>query len=398
MKVYVTGLGIISALGEGVENNLSALQSGQTGIDYPYHLQSLHKDKLVAGEVKFANAELAQKAGLKPNKLYSRTTLLGLIAAQEAVASAGLSAQQIANTGLINGTSVGGMDISELHYMPFKKSYAAYGYEVFLGHDCGVCTEKIADRLGIKGHISTISTACSSSANAIMQAARLIRAGKVDRVIAGGTDALALFTLNGFNALKILDASWCKPFDQHRNGLNLGEGAAYLILESEEQAIERKAEILAEVIGYGNANDAYHQTASSPEGKGAYLAMKNAIEISGNDKLQIDYINVHGTGTQNNDLSESMALQMMFGENTPDYSSTKSFTGHTLGAAGGIEAVFSILALKHGLKFPNLNMERPMDVLAQPPLHQLKSSEPVRAVLSNSFGFGGNCTSLIFAR
>ncbi len=398
MKVYVSGIGIITALGIGVEANLAALQRGQSGIGRPQYLKSLHQNELVVGEVKNSNTELTAKAGTKADKMYSRTSLLGMIAAKEAMASAQLSQQDIATTGLINGTSVGGMDISEHHYLSFKTQRFPADYEAFAGHDCGICTEAMADQLGIQGHVSTISTACSSSANAIMQAGRLIKAGLMDCVIAGGTDALSLFTLNGFNALKILDYAWCKPFDQQRSGLNLGEGAAYLVLESEKRVNARKAKVLAELVGYGNANDAYHQTASSPEGKGAYLAMKKAMEMTGQHDLTIDYVNAHGTGTHNNDLSESTALQMMFGTNMPDYSATKSFTGHTLGAAGGIEAVFSLLALMHQQKYPNLNLSQPMDILAKSPLTELKTTDPVRAVLSNSFGFGGNCTSLIFAR
>ncbi|WP_224995975.1 beta-ketoacyl-[acyl-carrier-protein] synthase family protein [Cesiribacter sp. SM1] len=397
-RVFVTGWGIISALGRGVEANLAALKGGRTGIAHPEHLKTLHKHELVTGEVKAANSQLAAWAGVSPASEISRTALLGLLAAAEAADSAGLSQQELKTAGLINGTSVGGMDISEQHYEALLKGESLDYHRAFAGHDCGISTEFMAERLGIKGHLSTISTACSSSANAIMQAGRLIRAGAAQRVLAGGTDALAVFTLNGFNSLKILDPAWCRPFDVNRMGLNLGEGAAYLVLESEESAAKRGAKVLAELIGWGNTNDAYHQTASSPEGKGAYLAMKKALEVGGREGLQIDYVNAHGTGTANNDLSESMALQAMFGEQLPDYSSTKSYTGHTLGAAGGIEAVFSLLAINHNLKFPNLNLGQPMDVLPSAPLQKLHAGSRVDTVLSNSFGFGGNCTSLLFTR
>ncbi|MBW3545760.1 MAG: beta-ketoacyl-[acyl-carrier-protein] synthase family protein [Bacteroidetes bacterium] len=397
-RVYISGWGIVSALGRGVSANLAALRSGQSGINHPQFLQTVHKHELVTGEVKFSNRELAKLAGLDANKVISRTALLGLLAAREAVETAGLTSQTLQQTGLISGTSVGGMDISELHYKELQQEHLLPEASVFLGHDCGSSTEIIARELGIKQHLSTISTACSSSANAIMQAARLIRSGAVQTMVAGGTDALALFTLNGFNALKILDPSWCRPFDVNRAGLNLGEGAAYLVLESEEQVAKRGAQVLAELIGWGNTNDAYHQTASSPEGKGAHAAMKKALEMSDKPWLTVDYVNAHGTGTANNDLSESTALRAMFGEQLPDYSSTKAFTGHTLGAAGGIEAVFSILAIHQNMKWPNLNLQQPMDLLAKQPLQQLKTGEAVNTVLSNSFGFGGNCTSLLFTR
>lgn len=399
-KVCITGIGIISALGIGADKNCAALENGRTGIALPQYLNTVHADTMVTGEVKFSNKELAEKAKLKKDTVLSRTTLLGMIAAEEAIASSDLDKKMLAKAAFINGTSVGGMDISEQHYNALihnkKFDYAA----AFLGHDCGAGTATIADRFHIQGQISTISTACSSSANAIMQAGRLIKAGKFHTVVAGGSDALSLFTLNGFNALKILDPELCKPFDVDRIGLNLGEGAAYLVLESEEQAAKRKAKVLAELLGYGNANDAYHQTASSPEGRGAYMAMKKAMEIAekvGGKKLLVDYINAHGTGTANNDLSESMALKLMFEASLPDYSSTKSYTGHTLGAAGAIEAVFSLLAIQHNMKYLNLNLSQDMQLLDKAPLKQLKK-EVVNCVLSNSFGFGGNCTSLIFAQ
>lgn len=392
-RVYITGCGLITALGTGVADNLSALEQGRTGIALPQFLNTVHKSTLVTGEVKHSNQALAEKAGVNPKT--SRTALLGLIAAQEAIVSSGLSKPELKKAAFINGTSVGGMDISEQHYEALVNK-ADFDYAgVFLGHDCGAGTAMIADHFNIKGQLSTISTACSSSANSIMQAARLIRSGRFDTIIAGGTDALSLFTLNGFNALKILDPQLCKPFDENRAGLNLGEGAAYLVLESEAQVEKRKAQVWGELIGYGNANDAYHQTASSPEGKGATLAMKKAMQMAG--ERTVDYVNAHGTGTANNDHSESTALKLMFDDNVPDYSSTKSFTGHTLGAAGAIEAVFSLLAIRHNLKFPNLNHQDDMKVLNKKPIVQIKN-EPVTCVLSNSFGFGGNCTSLVFAQ
>lgn len=392
-KVYITGYGLITALGIGVEQQLAALEKGLTGIALPQFLNTVHKSSLVTGEVKHSNQELAEKAGIGAG--VSRTALLGLIAAKEAIASSGLDRHDLKKAAFINGTSVGGMDISEQHYTALINKEDFDYSAAFLGHDCGAGTAIIADHFHIKGQLSTISTACSSSANTIMQAGRLIRSGRFDSVIAGGTDALSLFTLNGFNALKILDPALCKPFDENRAGLNLGEGAAYLVLESEAQVEKRKAQVLGELVGYGNANDAYHQTASSPEGKGATLAMEKAMQMAGD--RTIDYVNAHGTGTGNNDLSESTALKLIFGNNVPDYSSTKSFTGHTLGAAGAIEAVFALLAIRHNLKYPNLNLQEGMDVLSKKPLTVIKK-ESVNCVLSNSFGFGGNCTSLVFAQ
>jgi 3-oxoacyl-[acyl-carrier-protein] synthase-1 len=267
-----------------------------------------------------------------------------------------------------------------------------------VNHDCGDSTERIADFLGITGFMTTISTACSSSANSIMFGAQLIKAGFIDRVIAGGTDSVTRFTLNGFNTLMILDKNGCKPFDENRAGLTLGEGAAYVVLESEEIVTSRNKKTLAELAGYGNANDAYHQTASSPEGIGAFLAMEKALKFAGLSPGTIDYINVHGTGTQNNDLSEGIALQKIFGEKMPEFSSTKSYTGHTLGAAGAVEAVISILSINNGILFPNLRFETPMKELNIKPLTKVRKGVEVRNILSNSFGFGGNNSTLILSK
>src|SRR5690606_8400871 len=190
---------------------------------------------------------------------------------------------------------------------------------------------------------TTISTACSSSANSIMMAAQMIEDGLLRCAVAGGTDALSRFTLNGFNTLMIVDKELCQPFDKHRRGLNLGEGAAYLLIMSEALADELQLQKIAFVSGYANANDAYHQTASSPEGAGNQLAMRNALVRAGLQPEDISYINAHGTGTPNNDSAECAAIQNVFETACPPFSSTKSYTGHTLAASGAVEAVFSTL-------------------------------------------------------
>ena len=230
-----------------------------------------------------------------------------------------------------------------------------------------------------------------------MLGARLIKAGKLDRVVVGGTDALSKFTINGFKSLMILSETNCTPFDANRNGLNLGEAAAYLVLESDEVVAAQNKSVLAYVSGYGNANDAFHQTASSKTGEGAYLAMKKALKIAGLNPSAIDYVNAHGTATQNNDLSESEALQRIFKEEIPDFSSTKAFTGHTLAAAGAVEAVFSVLALQQNSVFANLGFRTPMPETGLTPVTQLQKKK-LKHVQSNSFGFGGNCSSLIFSK
>jgi 3-oxoacyl-[acyl-carrier-protein] synthase-1 len=321
-----------------------------------------------------------------------------MIAAKEAMVSAGIYDVNEERTGLISATTVGGMDRSENFYKEFLGNPAKGHLMDIVNHDCGDSTERIADFIGLKGFMTTISTACSSSANSIMFGAQLIKSGYIDRVIAGGTDSVTRFTLNGFNTLMILDKNGCRPFDEHRAGLTLGEGAAYVILESEEIVKLRNKKVLAELTGYGNANDAFHQTASSPDGTGAYLAMEKALKISSLSTRKIDYINVHGTGTENNDLSEGIALQKIFGDKTPPFSSTKSYTGHTLGAAGAVEAVISVLSIINEMIFPNLFFETPMKELSITPVTNIVKGIKIRNVLSNSFGFGGNNSTLIISK
>jgi 3-oxoacyl-[acyl-carrier-protein] synthase-1 len=195
----------------------------------------------------------------------------------------------------------------------------------------------------------------------------------------------------------ILDDKPCTPFDENRKGLNLGEGAGYVVLVSERVLKAENLNPVAVLSGYANANDAYHQTASSPEGNGNYQAMKGALDMAGLEPSQIDYINVHGTGTPNNDVSEGAAIGRLFGEKPPLFSSTKAYTGHTLAASGGIEAVLSILALQHGLIFPNLRFTTQMKEHSFAPQTSLKENAKIDHVLSNSFGFGGNCSSLVFS-
>ena len=196
----------------------------------------------------------------------------------------------------------------------------------------------------------------------------------------------------------ILDENYCTPYDDNRKGLNLGEGAGYVVLVSEKVAGKLSKAPAVKLTGYANANDAFHQTASSPEGKGNYLAMQGALKMSGLEISAIDYINLHGTGTANNDLSEGMAIQRIFGERVPKSSSTKAFTGHTLGACGGIEAIFSMMAIEQKMIFPNLRLKTPMKELGFVPVTELMEGVEVKNVLSNSFGFGGNCSSLIFSK
>ncbi|MBX3239033.1 MAG: beta-ketoacyl-[acyl-carrier-protein] synthase family protein [Chitinophagaceae bacterium] len=392
--VCIAGAGVISAIGNDVQEHMTSFEKGEAGMGAMQYLQSVHE--LPVAEVKLNNAALARLAGLPAH--ISRTALLSAVAALEALISAGLQDITPWRTGFISANTVGGMDKTEDFYADFMKDPARGRLRDLVHHECGAATELVADRLGIKNHISTISTACSSSANSIFFAARLIRQGFLDIAVAGGVDALTRFTLNGFNTLMILDKQHCQPFDENRRGLNLGEGAGYLVLVSDEVAATLQEKPAAALSGFSNANDAYHQTASSPDGTGSYLAMKGALEKAGLAPGDIDYINLHGTGTANNDIAEGTAIKRLFENKYPKMSSTKSFTGHTLGGSGALEAVFSVLALKFGFIYPNLRLETPMKELPFVPETGFQKGLPIRHVLSNSFGFGGNCSSLIFSK
>ncbi len=394
--VAITGMGIISAIGNSVEENYVSLVNNKMGISEIENISTIHAAVIKVGEIKKSNQVLAKELHLTEDNNFSRTAMLGAIAAKQAIQNAGITSINEYKTGLISATSVGGMDMTERYYYDYFEKPETVKY--ISCHDGGDISNKIADELGLIGMVTTISTACSSAANAIMFGARLIQSGKLDRVIVGGTDALSKFTINGFKTLMILSDGYNKPFDNERKGLNLGEAAAYLVLESDAIVAKENKKVLARVTGYGNANDAFHQTASSENGDGAFLAMEKAFQVANLKPEQIDYINVHGTATPNNDLSEGRAIVRVFGEkNIPDFSSTKPFTGHTLAAAAAIEAVYSVLAIQHNVVFPNLNFKTPMEEFNMIPQTKLIHKN-IDHVLSNSFGFGGNCSTLIFSR
>lgn len=388
-------MGILSAIGASVEENFNALLSGKTGISVIENIETIHKDSIKVGEIKKSNEELLQQLQISGDNDFSRTAMLGAIAAKQAVENAGITNINDYKTGLISATSVGGMDMTERFFYDYLENEENRRY--IHANDGGNSSHNIADYLGLQGTVTTISTACSSAANAIMLGARLIKSKKLDRVIVGGTDALSKFTINGFKTLMILSDTYNTPFDNNRKGLNLGEAAAFLVLESEEIVQKENKKVLAYVSGYGNANDAFHQTASSENGEGAFLAMEKALKVANLSPENIDYINAHGTATQNNDLSEGRAIQRIFGKDVPEFSSTKPFTGHTLAAAAAIEAVYSVLALQNNIIFPNLNFQEKMEEFDLVPETKLKQKN-LKHVLSNSFGFGGNCSTLIFSK
>ena len=391
MGIVVTGVGIVSALGIGVDKNLAAICKGESGISAsPQLLRTANN--LPVGELRLSNGELHDILGISQGEHLSRTALLGILAVKEAMACANIDFSK--RVGLVSSTSVGGMDLTEHFFEKFMEDDSAGRLRDVRMHDCAASTEAIARHCSINGYRTTISTACSSAANAVITGAKLLKHNIVDYVVVGGTDALSAFTLNGFKSLMILDENPCRPFDATRTGLNLGEGAGFLLLQREEDADS----YYCRLAGFSNRNDAHHQTASSAEGNGAYLAMSEALKMANLAPENVAYINAHGTGTGNNDASESAAFVRLFGNNVPPFSSTKAFTGHTLAAAGGVEAVLSVLAIKLGCRYPNLNFTTPIPEFGLTPICKYEENVQVDSVLTNSFGFGGNCSSLLFTR
>ena len=400
MNIAITGEGIVSAIGLNKQEVLQSLLKKQSGIGKMKHLQSIHHE-LAVGEVDLSNEKMKEILGIPASQMMSRTALMGIIAIQQALDDANIIIDDILaqkkrgehlRIALISGTTVGGMDITELCFDNLNEES---DLEFLHHHDCGSSTNFMAQHFGIFTEVTTLSTACSSAANAIMFGARLLKHGYADIVVAGGTEALSRFHLNGFNSLMILDHQQCRPFDNTRAGLNLGEGAAFVVLESDEIALKRGVKPHVYLTGYGNACDAFHQTASSENGEGAYLAMKEALDMAQVNPDEIQYVNAHGTGTPNNDQSESVSLQRLFGKNMPLVSSTKSFTGHTTSASGSIEAVICILAMQNHFVPANIGWKNQMETGITPTLGV--ENIALKHVLCNSFGFGGNDTSLLFS-
>lgn len=394
--IVITGYGIISALGNDGPSTLASISKGISGIGRVHYLQTSHTEFPV-GEVKLSNNEMEAMLNIKPGTATTRTALMGMIALDEALKSAGISqfTDRQHEIAFISGTTVGGMDRSEQHYLDFL---AGDSFKQYIStHDCGACSTMIASRHDIFSFIGTPSTACSSAANAIIAGANMLLTSQCDMVVAGGSECITRFHLNGFNTLMILDREECRPFDASRAGLNLGEGAAYLVMERMSNACCRGAKPLAILAGWGNACDAFHQTASSDDGEGAYRAMKQALERAGVTPDKIGYINAHGTGTPNNDISETRAMQRLFGTTVPPVSSTKSSTGHTTSASGSIESVITLLSMLNNILPANRGFKTPIEDGIIPVMTPTKIDR-LDYALCNSFGFGGNDSSLLFKK
>ena len=398
-RVVATGYGVITATATDRESFVRALRNGERGMA-PVTLFDVSdaKTSLIA-EVKGFDPKSTLPARLK--NIASRSDALGLVAADEAVRHSGLSAAMIKRAGIVVGGTTGGMLESE-------SSFAVVGTDIpvslsvamMFSHPLSSPADHIAFALGLDGPRRSVCTACSSGANAMAIASELLRRGDCDAVIAGGTDSVCRLTFTGFNALGAIDAKPCRPFDVTRAGLNLGEGAAFIVLERIEDAVARGARIYAELYGVGAVSEAHHITNPQSTGEGAARAMSLALADGGIDPSQIDYINAHGTATALNDAMEAPAIRTVLGASVERayVSSTKSLIGHTLGAAGAIEAVVCLIAMEHSFIPPTAGLTSvdPKCVLRHVPEKSIEAK--VDVCLSNSFGFGGNNTVICLGR
>jgi 3-oxoacyl-[acyl-carrier-protein] synthase II len=396
-RVAITGLGIFCSIGKNVEEFLQSLKEGQSGIG-PITLFDTSKYPCKIGaEIRDYRPE--KFFGKKELKKLSRTDQFGLIASQEAVKASGIDSFPSEEVGVCLGAGAGGMFEAEIYHRevlikgksrpsllwPFIPSYT---------------TDRVAEGFEFSGPKFTITTACSSSATAIGYGADLIGSGKCKVVVCGGSEGLSELTFGGFSSLKAMDPSPCKPFDHKRAGMSLGEGAGILILEDLDEAERRGAKILAEFLGYGIGGEAYHITAPEPTGTNEARMMKEALEGSGLAPADVDYINAHGTGTPLNDKVETLSIKNAFGERAYSIpiSSIKSSVGHCLGAAGAIEAIASVLSIVYRFIPPTLNHQEGDEDCDLDYVPGKAREKEVNVVLSNSFAFGGNCTTLVFGK
>ena len=369
VRVYISGMGIVSPLGHGITETKNALKKGLTGIKPLTLFSTPSNQPLPVGEI----------PGSIEDEILPRTHQLAFLAAEQAMAECDKTPDAV-----VLGVTTGGMLTTEAL---LKKK--ARDPNLFRYHGTGSVAEYIASRYQCSGPVLTVSTACSSGTVAINIAFQMLRTGIVRRVLAGGADSLCRLTYYGFNALQLIDPEGARPLDQNRRGMSVAEGAAMLLLVANEPD-----NAVAEVLGAGISCDAYHPVTPHPGGKGALAAMQDAIQDAGISIADIDYINLHGTGTLDNDLSEAMAINTLFPQKKPLMSSVKGAFGHSLAAAGAIEAVISAISISDSLVPANTGCSFPDPDLKLDPLMQ-PSNRRINTVLSNSFGFGGNNAAVV---
>ena len=405
-RVVVTGLGTINPLGNNVSDTWQNLINGVSGIDYISLFDASDLPVTFAGEVK--NFDANEYMGKQNARKLDRSGQLSIFAAEEAIKDAGFNINEPLGDdfGIIFGTGIGGIGATENAVRVYDERGSSRISPLAITQLMpNSSTGQVAIKYGIRGPSLTITTACAASANAIGEAKRMIEQNIVGKVLVGGTESgTTSMTIGAFAQIKALSKQndepkkACKPFDKNRDGFVMAEGSTVLILESEESAKRRNANIHGYVSGYGSSTDAYHITAPSEGGEGAVRAMKDAIADADIESKSIDYINAHGTSTRANDLNETLAIKSLFGDDAYNVkiSSTKSMTGHLLGGGGAFEAMATILSIKNGKIPPTINLENPdedCDLNYTPTKYVEKK---LNTAMSNSFGFGGHNAVLIF--
>jgi len=400
-RVVVTGLGAVSPLGNTVEELWQGLKEGRSGVGPLELLDKTEFASQVAGEVK--NFKPDEYVDRKEARKMARFSQYAIVGAVQAMKQAGLDGDSIDpyRSGVILGNGIGGFEIiEESHRILFDKGPRRVPPMTIPKLISNEGPGQVAIHFGFKGPCFTITTACASGTDAIGQGAQAIRSGQADLIITGGMEGcITGLGLAGFSALKALSTGYndtpekaSRPFDRDRDGFVIAEGSGILVLEEMEHALNRGAHILAEVAGYGMTCDSYHLTAPDPEGNGAARAMQLALKDAGMEPEDIDYINAHGTSTPTNDPIETRAIKTAFGDHAYNLkvSSTKSMTGHMIGAAGGVEAVISVLAINENFIPPTINLDNPADDCDLDYVPHKGINSEVRSVLSSSLGFGGH--------
>ncbi|MGX9292266.1 beta-ketoacyl-ACP synthase II [Bacillus sp. A015] len=406
-RVVVTGLGALTPLGNDVETTWKNAVAGVSGVGPITRVDSSEYTAKVAAELKDFNIEDYMEK--KEARKMARFTQYAVVAAQKALEDSRLEiTDEIApRVGVWVGSGIGGLETFEEQFEVYSNKGARRVSPFFVPMMIpDMATGQISIALGAKGVNSCTVTACATGTNSIGDAFKVIQRGDADAMITGGTEApLTKMSFAGFCANKALSTNpdpdtASRPFDKNRDGFVMGEGAGVIILEELEHALKRGATIYAEIVGYGSTGDAYHITAPAPNGEGGVRAMKEAIRDAGLTVEEIDYINAHGTSTPYNDKFETMAIKEVFGEhaNQLAISSTKSMTGHLLGAAGGVEAIFSVLAIKDSVIPPTINLETPDEECDLDYVANEARSKEVQVALSNSLGFGGHNATIIFKK
>lgn len=398
LDVIVTGIGIVCALGKQVDSFWNALSQGKCGLDIVDLFDVSGYRSRIGGQVK--NVDFFSRLSQRACRRLGRCDQLGLWAAHEALTEAKITERNLPaeRVAVVMGAGAGGVLEAERYRRQLYEGRLRPRPSLLMPFPACNLTDAIGNLYGFSGSRSTIATACSSSATAIGYGADLIRSGKADVVITGGAEALSELTFSGFNALRSMDRTTCRPFDRNREGLVLGESGSILVLESQQLATAHGMPGYAKVLGYGTSADAFHMTSPDPQGEGAEKSMANALGNARIPPVAVDYINAHGTGTPINDKVETIAIKRLFGKRFQSIpvSSVKSALGHCLGAAGAVEAVATILSLYYGVLPPTLNYEEPDPECDLDYVPNVARGAEIRVALSNSFAFGGNNTTLVF--